>query len=139
MVRSRGSCIQSPDDLEAFVKVEGFVRRHDRNVFHEGLGDDLAVEGIGMMCGQIEEAEGMLCRVGKTRRRRSPTPASASALPNVSFPLKRNSGGFAPANPPTASLAGPPFAPLRSADSLASARSFHDDGVERSSVSNSYV
>src|SRR5437867_7317702 len=32
--------IQSPDDLEAFVKVEGFVRRHDRDVFYEGLRDD---------------------------------------------------------------------------------------------------
>ena len=54
---------QSPYNLEAFVKVEGFVRRHDRDVFHEGLRDDLAVEGIGMMCGQLEQPEGMLCRV----------------------------------------------------------------------------
>src|SRR5881628_1446989 len=55
--------MQSPYDLEACVKVEGFVGCHDRDVFHEGLRDDLAIEGIGMMCGQIEQAEGMLCRV----------------------------------------------------------------------------
>src|SRR5690349_15562100 len=33
-------------------------------------------------------------------------------------------GGFAPADPPTRSLAGAPYSPLRSRDSLAPARSF---------------
>jgi hypothetical protein len=50
----------SPYDLQTLVELEGFVRRDDRNVFHEGLGDDLTVERIRMMCGQIEETERML-------------------------------------------------------------------------------
>jgi hypothetical protein len=40
---------------------------------------------------------------------------------------KNKPRGSAPADTPTASLAGTPEAPLRSADSLAAARSFHDD------------
>ena len=40
-----------------------------------------------MMCGQIEQAEGVFCREGRIRNRRSATPAIASALLNVSFPL----------------------------------------------------
>src|SRR5262245_61965560 len=40
---------------------------------------------------------------------------------------KKYPGGCAPADPPTASLAGAPGAPLRSADSLATARSFHTE------------
>jgi hypothetical protein len=54
---------QSPHHLKAFVKTEGFVRCNDWDVFHEGLRDDLAVEGITVMCGQIEKPEGMFCRV----------------------------------------------------------------------------
>ena len=63
MAGERRSRIHSPDDPEAFVELEGFVRRHDRHVFHEGLRDDLAVEGIRMMYGQIEQAEGMFSGV----------------------------------------------------------------------------
>ena len=37
-----------------------FVRCHDRDVFREGLRDDLAIEWIGVVCGQIEQAEGRL-------------------------------------------------------------------------------
>jgi hypothetical protein len=55
--------VRSPHDLEAFVKVERFVGRHDRDVFDKGLRDDLAVEGVGVMCGQLEETEGMRCCV----------------------------------------------------------------------------
>jgi ABC-2 type transport system ATP-binding protein len=40
---------QSPDDLETFVKLEGFVRGYDRNVFHQGLRDDLSIERIRMV------------------------------------------------------------------------------------------
>src|SRR5262245_55382251 len=43
---------------------------------------------------------------------------------------KKNPRGFAPAGTPTASLAGSREAPLRSADSLAAARSFHDNECE---------
>jgi hypothetical protein len=39
------------------------LRCHDGDVFREGLGDDLAIERIGMMRGQIEQAEGVLRRV----------------------------------------------------------------------------
>ena len=42
----RSSWIRSPDNPEAFVQVEGFVRRHDWDVLHKGLRNDLAVEGI---------------------------------------------------------------------------------------------
>jgi hypothetical protein len=63
LTAGRASRIPSPDDLEAFVQVERVVRRHNRDVFHEGLRDDLAVEGIGMMRGQIEQPEGMLFRI----------------------------------------------------------------------------
>ena len=55
--------VVSPCDLEAFVHVERFVRRQDWDVFHESLRDDVPVEGIGMMRGQIEQPEGMLCRI----------------------------------------------------------------------------
>jgi hypothetical protein len=54
---------RSPDDLEAAVKVEALVRGHDRHIFHERLRDQLAVERVGMMCGQIEQADGMFRRV----------------------------------------------------------------------------
>ena len=50
----RLSRLDSPHDLEPFVKLEGFVRRHDRHPFRERLGDDVAVEGIRVTCGQIE-------------------------------------------------------------------------------------
>jgi hypothetical protein len=53
----------SPNDLEAIVKVKGFVRCHDRDVFHEGWRDDLAVEWIGMKRREIEQPEGMLWRI----------------------------------------------------------------------------
>ena len=52
----------SPYDLETFVKGEGFVRCHDRDVLHERLRDDLAVEGIGVMCRQIEQPEDIQTR-----------------------------------------------------------------------------
>jgi hypothetical protein len=52
-----------PNDLEVLVKVEGFVRCHDWDVFHEGLRDDLAIEWIGMVCREIEQPEGMLWRI----------------------------------------------------------------------------
>jgi len=35
----------SPYHLEVFVKTEGFVGCNDWHVFHEGLRDDVAVEG----------------------------------------------------------------------------------------------
>jgi hypothetical protein len=59
------SGIRSPDDSEAFVQFEDPVRRHDGNVFHQRLRDDLAVEGIRMMSRQIKEAQCMLRRVGQ--------------------------------------------------------------------------
>jgi len=37
--------IHSPYDSEAFIKREGFVRHHHRDVFLEGLRNDLAVDG----------------------------------------------------------------------------------------------
>lgn len=58
--RRNGTRQRSPQDLEAFVKCERFVGRDDWDVLHEGLRDDLAVEGIGVMCGQIKKAQGML-------------------------------------------------------------------------------
>src|SRR5437667_7085204 len=56
---ARRDCVDSasPYHLEAFVKTEGFVRCDDGDVFHQGLRDDLAVEGISMMRGQIEKPE----------------------------------------------------------------------------------
>jgi hypothetical protein len=47
----------------------------------------LAVEGIGMMCGQIERAKACSAAQGKIRNRRSATPAIESALLKVSFRL----------------------------------------------------
>ena len=60
-------------------------------------------------------------------------------VPSKAQPPKEKLGGLRPREPPYGVARGGPPAPLRSADSLASARSFHDDGVERSSVSNSYL
>jgi hypothetical protein len=44
------------------VQGEGFVRCDDWDVLHEGVRNDLPVEGIGVMCGEIEQSQGVLCR-----------------------------------------------------------------------------
>jgi hypothetical protein len=71
---------QSPYHPESFVKIEGFVRCNDWDVFHEGLCDDLPIEGIRMMCGQIEKLEGMFWRV-----RQDPQLQVSNACDHVSL------------------------------------------------------
>jgi hypothetical protein len=54
-----------PNDLKAFVETEFIVARDYRDFFAQSLRDDLAVERIGVVVGQIEEVGGMIHGVGQ--------------------------------------------------------------------------
>jgi hypothetical protein len=60
MVMPQPDSVRSPHDFEPVVEVECFVGCHDREIVRERLRDDLAIKRVGMVCGQIEQAERMV-------------------------------------------------------------------------------
>jgi len=56
----------SPHDSEPLVGSEFLVRSHNRDLFAQGLGNDLAVERVAMVQQRhIEQMQGMISRVGQ--------------------------------------------------------------------------
>lgn len=57
IARERRSVVGSPDIFDAFVEPECRVGGDDRDVLGQCLRDNLPVEGIAMVEGQVEEFE----------------------------------------------------------------------------------
>src|SRR2546429_9795990 len=58
----------SPHNPEPLVKAEFLIRSHNRDLFAQGLGNDLAVERVAMVQRQIEQMQRMISRVGQNAK-----------------------------------------------------------------------
>ena len=56
---------RSPHDPEPLVEAEFLVGSHNRDLFAQGLGNDLAVERVAMVQRQIEQMQRMISGVGQ--------------------------------------------------------------------------